>query len=49
MARYVTWLDQLGTIKASILRPYMSAVSGFFKDHGLEVVTLGDLVAEVRK
>jgi flagellar biosynthesis/type III secretory pathway ATPase len=50
MARYVTWLGQLGTIKAKGLQPYyLSAVNGFFKDHGLQVVALGDLVAKVRK
>jgi hypothetical protein len=27
----------------------MSAANGFFKDHGLEAVVLGDLVAKVRK
>jgi hypothetical protein len=27
----------------------MSAVNRFFKDHGLEAIALGDLVAEVRK
>jgi hypothetical protein len=49
MARYVAWLGQLGTIKASSLQPYLSAVNGFFKDHGLEAVALGDLVAKGRK
>jgi hypothetical protein len=49
MTRYVAWLGQLGTIKASSLQPYMSAVNGFFKDHGLEAIALGDLVAKVRK
>jgi hypothetical protein len=49
MARYVAWLGQLGTIKASSLPPYMSAVNGFFKDHGLEAIALGDLVVKVRK
>jgi hypothetical protein len=48
MARYVAWLGQLGTIKASSLQPYPSACNGFFKDHGLEAVVLGDLVAKVR-
>jgi hypothetical protein len=48
MARYVAWLSQLGTIKASTLQPYMSAVNGFLIDHGLEVVALGDLVAKSR-
>jgi hypothetical protein len=49
MARYVAWLGQLATIKASSLQPYLSVVNGFFKDHGLEAVVLGDVVAKVRK
>jgi hypothetical protein len=48
LARYATWLGQLG-IEESRLQPFMSAVNGFFKDQGLEVVALGDLVAKVRK
>jgi hypothetical protein len=49
MARYVAWLEQLGTIKASSPQPYLSAINGFFKDHGLEAISLGDMVAKVRK
>eukprot|EP00873_Tetraselmis_striata_P020247 jgi/Tetstr1/440511/TSEL_028834.t1 len=49
MARYVTWLGNLGTIKASSLQPYLSAVNNFFKDHGREPMALGDLVNRVRK
>eukprot|EP00873_Tetraselmis_striata_P002065 jgi/Tetstr1/422329/TSEL_013172.t1 len=49
MARYVTWLGNLGTIKASRLQPYLSAVNSFFKDHGREPMALGDLVSRVRK
>jgi uncharacterized protein (DUF1330 family) len=49
MAYYVVWLGQLGTITASSLQPYQSAVNGFFKHHGLEALVLGDLVAKVRK
>eukprot|EP00873_Tetraselmis_striata_P027418 jgi/Tetstr1/447682/TSEL_035040.t1 len=50
MARYVTWLGNLGTIKASSLQPYLSAVNNsFFKDHGREPMALGDLVSKVRK
>jgi site-specific recombinase XerD len=48
MARNVTWLGQLGTIKASSLQSYLSGVNGFFKDHGLEAIALGDLVGEKR-
>jgi hypothetical protein len=49
MARYVTWLGQLGTIKASSLQPYMSAINGFFNDRGLEAIALGNIVAKVRQ
>eukprot|EP00873_Tetraselmis_striata_P002825 jgi/Tetstr1/423089/TSEL_013860.t1 len=49
MARYVTWLGNLGTIKASSLQPYLSAVNNFFKDHGREPMALGDLMSRVRK
>eukprot|EP00873_Tetraselmis_striata_P011413 jgi/Tetstr1/431677/TSEL_021205.t1 len=49
LARYVTWLGNLGAIKASILQPYLSAVNNFFKDHGREPMALGDLVSRVRK
>eukprot|EP00873_Tetraselmis_striata_P006291 jgi/Tetstr1/426555/TSEL_001631.t1 len=49
MARYVTWLGNLGTIKASSLQLYLPAVNNFFKDHGREPMALGDLVSRVRK
>eukprot|EP00873_Tetraselmis_striata_P001327 jgi/Tetstr1/421591/TSEL_012535.t1 len=49
MVRYVTWLGNLGTIKASSLQPYLSAVNNFFKDHVREPMALGDLVSRVRK
>jgi hypothetical protein len=49
MASNVAWLGQVGTIKASSLQPYLSAINGFFKERGLEAVALGDLVAKVRK
>jgi hypothetical protein len=49
MAGYVVWLGRLGTIKASSLHPYLSAVNRVFKDHGVEAFALGDLVAKVRK
>jgi hypothetical protein len=49
MAIYVAWLGMLGTIKASNLQPYMSTINSFFKDHGLEAIALGDLIAKVRK
>eukprot|EP00873_Tetraselmis_striata_P037563 jgi/Tetstr1/457827/TSEL_044372.t1 len=45
MARYATWLGKLGTIKASGLQPYLSAVNNFFKDHGQEPMALSNLGA----
>eukprot|EP00873_Tetraselmis_striata_P013707 jgi/Tetstr1/433971/TSEL_023148.t1 len=47
-ARYVTWLGNMGTIKASNMQPNMSAVNNFFKDHGREPKALSDLVGRVR-
>jgi acyl-coenzyme A synthetase/AMP-(fatty) acid ligase len=44
LARYVAWLGQLQTIKASSVQSYMYAVNGFFKEHGLKALPLGDLV-----
>jgi hypothetical protein len=32
---------------SSSLQPYLSTVNGFFKDHGLEAIALGDLVVKV--
>jgi hypothetical protein len=49
MARYIALIVELGTIKATSLQPYLSAVNGFFKNHGAEPVTQGDLVAKVRR
>jgi hypothetical protein len=49
LPKFVTWLGNLGTIKASSLQAYLSAVNNFYKDHEHEPVALGDLVARVRK
>jgi hypothetical protein len=49
MARYIAWIGERGTIKATSLHPYLSAVNGFFKDHGAEPIAQGDLVAKVRR
>jgi hypothetical protein len=50
MARCIAWIGERGTIKATSMQPYLySAVNGFFKDHGAELVEHGDLVAKVRR
>jgi site-specific recombinase XerD len=33
MVRYTAWLAQLGTVAASSLQPYFSAVNKLFRDH----------------
>jgi site-specific recombinase XerD len=38
MARYIAWIGERGTIKATSLQPYFSTVNMFFKDHGAEPV-----------
>jgi hypothetical protein len=48
MARYIAWIGERGTIKATSLQPYLSTLNGFYKDHGAEPVAQGDLVAKVR-
>jgi hypothetical protein len=49
MAISVAWLGNLGTIKATSLQPYLSAVNNFYNDYGQDPVKVGDLVARVRK
>eukprot|EP00873_Tetraselmis_striata_P039174 jgi/Tetstr1/459438/TSEL_004807.t1 len=49
VAWYVTYLGYLGAIKATSLHPYLSAVNGFFHDHGLAAMAVGPLVSKVRK
>jgi hypothetical protein len=41
MARYVAWIGESGTIKATSLQPYLSVVNGFLRDHGPEPVLQG--------
>jgi hypothetical protein len=49
MARYIAWIGERGTIKATRMQPYLPALNGFFKDHGAEPVAQGDLVAKFRR
>jgi hypothetical protein len=49
MPRYIAWIGERGTINATSLQPYLSAVNDFFKDHGTEPVPQGGLVAKVRQ
>jgi hypothetical protein len=49
IARYIAWIGERGTIKATSMQPYLSTVCGCFKDHGADPVAQGDLVAKVRR
>eukprot|EP00873_Tetraselmis_striata_P006694 jgi/Tetstr1/426958/TSEL_017171.t1 len=49
VARYIAWRGLRGTVKAASLQPYLSAINGFYRDHGAEPVAQGDLISKVRK
>jgi hypothetical protein len=49
MVRYTAWLALLGTIAASSLQPYYSAVNKFFRDHQRQPIAVGDLLADARR
>eukprot|EP00873_Tetraselmis_striata_P012256 jgi/Tetstr1/432520/TSEL_021893.t1 len=49
VARYIAWQGLRGTVKTASLQPYLSAINGFYRDHGAEPVAQGDLISKVRK
>ena len=49
IARYIAWLGLRGTVSATSLTPYLSAINRFLQDHARPPVALGPLVAGVRK
>eukprot|EP00873_Tetraselmis_striata_P045582 jgi/Tetstr1/465846/TSEL_010466.t1 len=49
VARYIAWQGLRETVKAASLQPYLSAINGFYRDHGAEPVVQGDLISKVRK
>eukprot|EP00873_Tetraselmis_striata_P004168 jgi/Tetstr1/424432/TSEL_001453.t1 len=46
VARYIAWQGLRGTVKAASLQPYLSAINGFYRDHGAEPVAQGDLISK---
>eukprot|EP00873_Tetraselmis_striata_P033084 jgi/Tetstr1/453348/TSEL_040339.t1 len=46
VARYIAWQGLRGTVKAASLQPYLSAINGFYRDHGAEPVAQGDLMSK---
>jgi hypothetical protein len=49
MVRYTAWLALLGTVAASSLQPYFSAVNKFFRDHQRQPIAVGELLADARR
>jgi hypothetical protein len=49
MVRYTAWLGLLGTVAASSLQPYYSAVNKFFRDHQRPPIAVGELLADARR
>jgi hypothetical protein len=49
MVRYTAWLALLGTVAASSLQPYYSAVNKFFRDHRRQPIAVGELLADARR
>jgi hypothetical protein len=49
MVRYTACLALLGTVAASSLQPYFSAVIKFFRDHQRQPIAVGDLLADARR
>jgi hypothetical protein len=44
MARYIAWIGERGTMKATSIQPYISRIKGFLRDHGAGLVAKADLV-----
>ena len=49
IARYIAWLGLRGTVSATSLTPYLSAINTFLQDLALPPVALAPLVAGVRR
>jgi hypothetical protein len=49
MVRYIAWIGERGTIKATTLQPYLLAMNWFFEDHGAEPVAQGNLIKKARR
>jgi hypothetical protein len=49
IARYISWLGERGTVVATSMQPYLSAINKFLQNHARPPVALGPLVSGVRK
>ena len=49
IARCIAWLGEGGTVAATIMQPYLSAINKFLQDHAHPPLALEPLVSCVRK
>jgi len=49
IARSISWLGERGTVAATSMQPYLSAINKFLQDYARPPVALGHLVSGVRK
>jgi hypothetical protein len=49
MVRYTARLGLLGTVAASSIQPYFSAMKKYFRDHNFLPFPVGDLLADARR
>jgi hypothetical protein len=49
MIHYTAWLALLGTVAASSLQPYFSAVNKFFRDHQRQPIAVVELLGDARR
>jgi hypothetical protein len=49
MGRYTALLAVLGTVVATSMQPYFSAVNKFFRDHHRQPTAVGELLADARR
>ena len=49
IVRYISWLGLRGTVRASNLQPYLSAINNYFRLHFRRPVAVGDLVTAARQ
>jgi hypothetical protein len=49
VVRYTAWLGLQGTVAAASLQEYYSAINKFFRDHKLQPIAVGELLADARR
>jgi hypothetical protein len=49
MVNHTAWLGLLGAVATISVQPYFSEVNKYFRDHQLQPITVGDLLADARR